>query len=193
MKKLRLKKIDSVEVLTKDFENHVLVISPNKCKEFSDTDGNIGVALAITANSRIRMCDEKNNENYKIYYTDTDSLFIEGELPDSCINNKKLGYWSLENQYIYSVFVSPKTYACLDIYGNSYSKVKGYGSPVSLDEFEKILDGNVLKQPLTQRKWRSFITDSKIDIKTTSYDLVATENKRNLSHEISYYYSIIKG
>ena len=40
----------------------------------------------------------------------------------------------------------------MDIHGNCYSKVKGYGSPVSIEEFVKILDENVIKQPLTKKK-----------------------------------------
>ena len=39
--------------------NIKLIVIPNKSKEYSAIDGNIGVALAITANSRIRMCENK--------------------------------------------------------------------------------------------------------------------------------------
>lgn len=74
------KEIDPLNVLTKDFENHKLVITPNDSTEFSEWDGNVGLALAITANARIVMSTIKNNPNIKLYYTYTDSAFCEGEL-----------------------------------------------------------------------------------------------------------------
>ena len=178
--KVSNKTLDSIDVLTKEFENHVLVVIPNKSKEYSAIDGNIAVALAITANSRIRMCEEKNNPKYKLLYSDTDSMFIEGSLPNEVIDNTKLGFWSLENQYIYSVFIAPKTYGCVDIYGNAYSKVKGYTSQISIDELSSILNKDVGKHTLSQKKWTNFMTESKIIVKTTPYDLITTENKRNL-------------
>ena len=143
--------LDPLYVVTKEFENHVLVIKPNKSTDFGACDGNIAVALAITANSRIRMSEVKNNPTIKLYYTDTDSAFIEGELPNELIDPKKLGYWSLENQYIYSVFLGPKTYGCLDINGNAYSKIKGYSSPISIEELSNLLNENVKNDPLIQK------------------------------------------
>ena len=65
--------------------NIKLIVTPNKSKEYCAIDGNIGVALTITANSRIRMSENKNNPNYKFPYSDTDSMFMEGCLPDNTI------------------------------------------------------------------------------------------------------------
>lgn len=122
----------------------------------------------------------KNNPLIKLYYTDTDSGFIEGDLPEDIIDSKKLGYWSLENEYIYSAFLGPKTYGCLDIKGEIYSKIKGYGSRLALSELSNILSEDVEKTPLNQIKWRRFLTESKILLKTTPYDLICTSNKREL-------------
>ena len=80
------KKIDTLDVLTTEFENHVLVVTPNKFKEFRATDGNVAVALAITANYRVRFVI--NNPLFKLLYTDIDSGFVEGELPSEFIDNK---------------------------------------------------------------------------------------------------------
>ena len=100
--KVSNKTLDSIEVLTKEFENHVLIVTPNKSKEYSAIDGNIAVALAITANSRIRMCENKNNPKYKLLYSDTDSMFMEGCVPDNTTDETKLGFWSLGRKNLFS-------------------------------------------------------------------------------------------
>ena len=168
-----------MNVLIKEYENHVLVITPCKFEDFSNCDGNITVALAITANARIKMSEFKNNPNIKLFYTDTDSEFIQGTLPDSVVHSKKLGFWSLENQYIYSLFLGPKTYACLDIHGKAYSKIKGYSSNISIGELYKRVNENG-GEALNRKRWRTFIGEAKVLVKGTTYDLMATANKRNL-------------
>ena len=45
--------------------------------------------MSVTAYARIFMSSVKNRENIKLYYTDTDSAFIEGNIPDDIIHNKK--------------------------------------------------------------------------------------------------------
>ena len=37
----------------------------------------IGIASAITAYSRIHMTQFKNNSDYNLYYSDTDSIYID--------------------------------------------------------------------------------------------------------------------
>lgn len=180
---VELKLIDPIDVECIQFENHVLVITPNKSTQFSELDGNISVALAITAYSRIRMCEIKN-KCYILYYTDTDSGFLEGELPVESINGKKIGYWTHEAEYLYCVFLGPKSYACFDINGNCYSKVKGYSSQISIEEMSNLLNEKIDdKLELSQEKWKRFLASSKILIKKTTYDLIVNNNKRELVYE----------
>ena len=42
---------------------------------------NIAIASAITALARVHMSQFKNNKNYNLYYTDTDSAIIDQPLP----------------------------------------------------------------------------------------------------------------
>ena len=56
----------------------------------------IGIASAITAYSRIHMSKFKNNPNFKLYYTDTDSGYIDKPLPDHLVSNQILGKMKLE-------------------------------------------------------------------------------------------------
>ena len=139
------------------------------------------MALAITANARIRMSELKNSK-YTILYSDTDSYYTLEPLPENMVNSKELGFWSAETPYLYSVFLGAKSYACLDINGNQYSKIKGYSSNIPIGEFTKLLDENEVKT-LNQKKWRTFIGKSKILVKSTTYELLATSNKRNLVYQ----------
>jgi hypothetical protein len=55
----------------------------NKSKNVS-----IVIASAITSYARIFMSFFKNNSNFILLYTDTDSIFIHGKLDPSLIGNK---------------------------------------------------------------------------------------------------------
>lgn len=63
---------------------------------YHGTEVNITIASAITAGGRIFMSAFKNHSNLKLYYSDTDSIFINKPLPKSLIGNK-LGQLKLEN------------------------------------------------------------------------------------------------
>ena len=56
----------------------------------------IAIASAITAYARVFMSQFKNNPYIELYYTDTDSIFIKGELPNDMIGTE-LGKFKLEN------------------------------------------------------------------------------------------------
>jgi DNA polymerase elongation subunit (family B) len=49
----------------------------------------ICIAAAITAYARMHMSQFKNNLDYNLYYTDTDSIYIDKPLPDDLVDNKK--------------------------------------------------------------------------------------------------------
>ena len=49
------------------------------------------------------------NSGLVVYYSDTDSIYIEDYLPEELVDSKKLGMWKLEDEYIYAVFIGPKT------------------------------------------------------------------------------------
>lgn len=70
----------------------------------------IGIASAITAYARIHMSQFKNNPNYILYYSDTDSIYIDRPLPKSLVNSKILGRMKLENVLNKAIFLAPKMY-----------------------------------------------------------------------------------
>lgn len=54
---------------------------------------NVAIASAITANARVYMSVFKNNPEYILYYTDTDSYFFNKPLPAHIVDGKKLGFF----------------------------------------------------------------------------------------------------
>ena len=70
----------------------------------------IGIASAVTAYSRVYMTQFKNNPDYNLYYTDTDSIFIDKDLDKNLLNNE-IGNFKLEYIFKKAVFLSPKIYA----------------------------------------------------------------------------------
>ena len=57
---------------------------------------NIAIASAITAAARVQMSVFKNNPLFNLYYTDTDSIVIDKQLPESMVGDK-LGQLKLEH------------------------------------------------------------------------------------------------
>jgi len=78
---------------------------------------NVAIAAAVTAYGRIMMNKYKTLEGYIIYYTDTDSIFINKPLPDHMIGNElgqmknELSKISLLGKAEEGIFLGIKRYA----------------------------------------------------------------------------------
>ena len=92
----------------KDFVNldtHYLVTTkPTVRPEDRGTPANVAIALSITAYSRIIMSQFKNRTDITLFYSDTDSLFIDKYLPDEVVSDKELGLYKLEGEYLLLYF-----------------------------------------------------------------------------------------
>jgi DNA polymerase type B, organellar and viral len=141
----------------------------------------IGVASAITAYARIEMSQFKNNSDINLYYTDTDSVYVDKPLPDHLIDSKILGKLKLENICTKAIFLSPKVYCLLTDSGKFIYKVKGlkHDVPITLNEFKLLLgkDAFVTKH---QTKWFRSLSDANINLLENIYTLKITDNKRLL-------------
>ena len=114
----------------------------------------ISVASSITAYARIFMSKFKNNPKYKIFYTDTDSLYTDKPLDPELIGNK-LGQFKLENVFDEAVFLAPKVYGGITEEGEEITKVKGYKNKVSFKDLKTLLtfqDQTIMTLPLKQEK-----------------------------------------
>jgi len=123
---------------------------------YKNEDHNINVAIAssITALARVEMTKFKNNPLLKLYYTDTDSIFINlsPEQLDFIIPNsigKNIGQLKLEYIIKRAIFLGPKAYY-LDLLNNPKPviKIKGLntnviknaiGKELTFDKFYSLL------------------------------------------------------
>jgi hypothetical protein len=144
----------------------------------------IAIASAITAYARIHMSQFKNNLDYNLYYSDTDSIYIDKPLDDSLVNSKVLGLMKLENIIDKAIFLAPKVY-CLELEnGDIVYKVKGLSHDINLtlDDFTNLLNKDSLLQKY-QVKWRKHIEEGNISVIEQLYTLQVTDNKRKLIYQ----------
>ena len=109
-------------------------------------------------------------------------LFIDNYLPNSFVDNKKLGLYKLEAEYLIFISIGPKVYGAMDIFGNEYTKVKGFKNKLDLENLESLLNKDTA-QKLNQEKWFKSMKESKISIKMSPYDLKPNNNKRIAIYE----------
>ena len=121
---------------------------------FHGTDVNVAIASAITSEARIHMTFFKNNPNFNLYYSDTDSAFIDKELPAELVGSA-LGQVKLEYVINKAVFLAPKVYA-LETDDKTIIKVKGLThdqiSKLSFNDIEALLVKDSSKE-FNQEKW----------------------------------------
>jgi hypothetical protein len=160
----------------------------------NDHNINIAIASAITSYSRIHMSQFKNNSNYKLFYSDTDSIYINKPLSKDLISSSEIGKLKLEFTADKAIFLASKVYA-LENYKDYISKIKGLHSKkyfkitekdieiindsFSFNDFEKLLykDSFLVNH---HEKWYKSLEDSSITIKNQVYTLKVTSNKREL-------------
>ena len=144
----------------------------------------IGIASAVTSYARAFMSKFKNNNNFKLYYSDTDSIFIDKELPSNLIGNE-IGQFKLEYIFSEGVFLGPKIYCGVTDSGKYISKVKGYKNPqnITFDDFKSLLKKDALPLELHHDKWFRSLSNGEITIKDQVYNLIKTENKREFIYE----------
>ena len=145
---------------------------------------NIAIGSAISAYSRIYMSMFKNNPDFKLFYTDTDSYFFNKPLPVEFVDNKKLGLFKLENVLTDFVAVGPKVYGGKSVDGTEFTKVKGFKNNLPFDDLVKLLNVNTPSIQLKQEKMVNSLAKGNIHINDSStYNLKPTDNKRNLIYK----------
>jgi hypothetical protein len=141
---------------------------------------NIAIASAVTSYARVYMSSFKNNPNFNLYYSDTDSIVIDQELPNTLIGNE-LGQLKLEHIIERGVFLAPKVYGLINDKGESIIKVKGLKekqiSELTLDDLESLLIKNSNRE-FTQEKWNKHLFEGQITTNDVIYTLKVNSNKR---------------
>jgi hypothetical protein len=142
---------------------------------------NIAIAAAITSYARIEMSQYKNNPNYKLYYTDTDSIYINKPLPDSMVSEMELGKMKLEFISNKAIFLAPKVYGYLTKTNEEIIKIKGLTKEtiknnITLENLKQLLIKDN-KLEAKQTKWFKSLTEGQINLKEQIYSLKVTGNK----------------
>jgi hypothetical protein len=122
----------------------------------------------------------KNNPNFNLYYTDTDSAVVDSELPKPFINDK-LGKLKLEYTIDKAVFLAPKLYGLVTTDGNEIIKAKGLTkdtiTSIKVSDLEQLLIKDSIKV-FTQSKGYKDLFDGNISVRDILYTLSATSSKR---------------
>jgi hypothetical protein len=182
-----------------ELKNHTLLIRKgitdlnyNEKEDFyHGSEVNVAIASAITAEARIVMSFFKNNPDFKLYYSDTDSIFINKPLPDYMVGSA-LGQLKLEYIVEKAVFLAPKVYALITDDGTEIIKVKGLKhnviSKLQFSDLESLLIQDSSRE-FNQEKWFKSIINGQITTSDNIYTLKATSNKRIQIYENGVYNS----
>jgi len=130
------KNLDNI-IKTTEIEDYFLVEfkNVNENNEDNTHDTSVAIAAAITAYARIHMTQFKNNPKIILYYTDTDSIYVDenSEIDIGLIDNKILGKLKLEYICNKAIFLSPKVYCLETTEEETIYKVKGLKHDVELN------------------------------------------------------------
>ena len=143
-------------------------------------DVNIAIASAITAGARMWMSHLKNNPEFNLYYSDTDSIVIDKPLPSFMVGNL-LGQFKLEHVINKAVFLAPKVYAFITEDNKEVIKIKGLKKETLINVHIQDLESLLIKDStteFTQEKWNKKLIEGGISINDTAYTLKVTSNKR---------------
>lgn len=189
-----LSNIDSLKVHNQKIITNVIDLHNGKelISFFDDKDWNeetkkktlnisIAISAAVTAYARIHMSQFKSvNNDYNLYYSDTDSIDINKPLPDKFIG-EELGKIKLEHIFNDAVFLAPKVYGGVT---NTYEyvKVKGLKNPVQFNQLKPLLIKDS-KLEVKHEKWYRSISKANISIKQEIYTLMVNNNKRKLIYD----------
>ena len=133
---------------------------------FHGLDVNIAIASAITAGARVHMSIFKNNPDFNLYYSDTDSIVIDQPLQGKFVGSK-LGQVKLEHTINKAVFLAPKVYGFVDIEGKEFIKIKGIthekASNLQFNDLELLLIKDSAKE-IIQEKWFKKVLEGEISV-----------------------------
>jgi hypothetical protein len=143
-------------------------------------DVNIAIASAVTSGARVIMSKVKNNPEFDLYYTDTDSVVINKPLPQEMVGSS-LGQFKLEHEITKAVFLAPKVYGFETINGQEIVKIKGVAKEHVAKFGVSDLNGLLILESsrlIQQKKWFKDTFQGSIEVADVAYQLKATSNKR---------------
>jgi hypothetical protein len=111
----------------------------NNENDFKQIRTNVSVPISamVTSYARLIMSEFKNNPNFNLYYSDTDSIDIEQEIDPKYIG-KELGQMKLECIFDEVVYLAPKVYGAR-LNNEDLVKIKGLKNPITFEEIKSLL------------------------------------------------------
>jgi len=138
--------------------------------KFRNIKSHVGIAAAVTAYARIEMMEIKmllTKLGIKLYYTDTDSIFIDGVLPQELIGNElglmkdELKGGSIQKAY----FLGIKKYGYIDDKNITHSVFSGVErNSLTWNEIDQIANGATIVKPSPARFFKN-LSSLNINIK----------------------------
>jgi len=98
-----------------------------------------------------------------IYYSDTDSLVVNGPLPPEVCDSAKLGQLKLEHTFKEGIFAAPKIYYLELEDGSTVTKCKGYSGKLDKPQYIALLEGKGLDLKVT--RWSKDLRGGIVQIK----------------------------
>ena len=138
---------------------------------------NVAIASFVTAYARISMSKFFNQKGLSVYYTDTDSIFIDKPLPDHFVDSKELGYMKLEDVFVMFISIGAKNWIGITVNGVVVCKMKGSKIKINYLDFLYLLQTNNTKT-VNQNKWFRSFNQSSIIIKDSPFTIKSNNNKR---------------
>lgn len=144
----------------------------------------IPISSAITSYSRIFMSYFKNMPGVNLYYSDTDSIYIDQLLDPKYISETAIGKFKLERILKRAIFLTPKFYGGILLNKENkyteYVKNKGLKYPIEFNKLYRLLYKNN-KIQLEQEKWFRDISGATIKVdRDTKHTLKLSSLKRNI-------------
>ncbi|PKB96384.1 DNA polymerase B 2 [Rhizophagus irregularis] len=140
---------------------------------------NVAIASAVTAHSRMIINQYKLlalSLGLELYYSDTDSLVLNGPLPSKYLDSASLGKLKLEHKIKEGIFVMPKVYF-LETEEGIVTKCKGFAGKLTKAQYLELLEGKA--QHLEVTKWSKSLAESSVKIQIKQpYKLTFSFNKR---------------
>ena len=173
-------KLDNFYIIVR---KNLIPYSHNESEDFYyGIDVNIAIASAITSGARTWMSLLKNSSKFNLYYSDTDSVVIDKQLPSFMVGSN-LGQFKLEYIINKAVFLAPKVYAFVNDRGEEI--VKGITKDTLPQVNFKLLESLLIKDSsleFNQEKWFKKIIEGEITVNEIAYTLKTTSFKRAHIH-----------
>jgi hypothetical protein len=178
---------------------------------FRNIKSNVAIAAAITSYARIEMMQLKMllvKLGINLYYTDTDSIFVDKDLPGYLIGNE-LGLLKdeLKGGYIkMAYFLGIKKYGYIDDTNNIHSIFSGVArNSLTWDEIELISKGIIIVKPSPAKFFKN-LSDLNINIKDSLTTSIVFNPRKKLLYNkyippkinikllitIDYYFRLLK-